>query len=263
MSDFGSFFDPSAIASAAQAPDTNQLRQQWDLYLNDPKTQAALLSFGAQVAQPMQFGQSGFGHLLSSVAQGGAGVRQVEEQDRKQQDIESKAGLREAQADAAEARARASQAGSGAAAERLSVARIREEGLRERSQLQRRVQAYKLYGDYAKATQKANQDAALMRQPTQPVLSPAEWFQRNRPLMESIGITPEMLLNEPAAPVGDGGSAPNAAPPSGASPAPASSAGGAATPPPASTRPDGFIFEHPTRGRMRWDKSQQRWFPAG
>lgn len=254
MADFGSFFDPAN--AAAVLPQTDALKERWDLYLNDPKTQAALLSFGGQMAQPMQWGQSGFGHLMSSVGQGGASVRQTEELDRKQQETDSKADLREAQGLLAETRAGTATANSNTAAARLETARMREEGLTERSRLSRLLQANSLYAEYVKSTQKFNENESLMRgrnAQTRPILSRDEWFSQNQPLMTSLGLTPDSF--RPPAP-GGGGNDPTVLPPSGASPAPAT------TPPPSGTgapRPgqviDGWRFKGGNpRDRNNWER---------
>lgn len=204
MADFN-IFDPINTAPGL-VPDTGALRQQWDLYLNDPKTQAALLSFGAQAAQPTQWGQTGFGHLMSSVAQGGAGVRQVESLDQKQQEADSKSTLRESQGLLAESRAANAGLAARNAEDRLGIARMREENLNERNRLGRLLQANRLYADYVKATQKANENEQLMRgrnAQIKPILSQEEWFAQNQPLMTSLGLTPGSF-QAPAPGTGDG-----------------------------------------------------------
>lgn len=204
--------------AAEQLPvlDTAQLRDQWSMYLNDPKTQSALLSFGAQAAQPRQFGQSNFGALMSSVAQGGAGVRATEELDRKQQETESKAQLRESQGMLAESRANVAGANAGTAAARLDLARQREEGLNERNRLGRQIQANRLYNEYVKTTNKANENATLFRRPTTPILSFDQWLQTNPQLLTNLGLTPDQITSP--APGSGGGDV--TSPPSGTGPAP-------------------------------------------
>lgn len=271
MAGIGDFLDPMAQPAPAAAPDQDGLRQRWDQYLNNPTTQAALLSFSAQAAQPRQWGQSNFGHLMSSVGQGGASVRQTEELDRKQQEADSKSDLRESQAMAAEARAGAAGANANSAASRLELGHLREQGLNERGMLGRRIQAYKLYGQEVARYQaevarinKLNQDNQLFRRPLlplpPPVQTPQEWFTANRPLMQGIGITPEMLAGETTTP--QGGPDPSMPQPGApASPAPTASPTGPA--PPIASRPDGYTMNHPTRGHIRWDAKQQKWFPTG
>lgn len=258
MADLGSFFDPTAIAQAV-TPNTDELRSRWDMYLNSPETQAALLSFGAQAAQPMQWGQSGFGHFMSSVGQAGQGVRNVQDQDRKAQEADSKTQLRESQALLAETRAGTAGANANTAASRLELARMREEGLNQRNLLGRQIQANRIYNDYVKQTQKANESASMFGKPAQPILGFEEWVGQNPTLLQNLGLTPGMLQQAPggAAP-SDSGAVPGASP----APAPQAAPSSGAPPPPAS-RPDGYMYDHPTRGKMRWDKSQQRWFPVG
>lgn len=251
MADLGSFFNP--------------LIQGWDQYLSDPTTQAALLSFGAQAAQPRQWGQSDFGHLMSSVAQGGAGVRQQDEQERKQEELEikqreaeSRGSLRESQATLAEQRAATAGQGARHAEERLGLRRAELES-RERLQgLQRQITAQRLYQDYVRQTQKANENAALMPGGrTVPIQSFQEFIVSNPVMMRNLGLTPESF-QQPAP--GGAGTGQYPAPTPGATPAPSPAPQG--PPPPAASRPDGYVWEHPQRGRLRWDKAQQRWFPV-
>src|SRR3972149_2819140 len=226
MADLGSFFDPTAIAQAV-TPNTDELRNRWDMYLNSPETQAALLSFGAQAAQPRQWGQSGFGHLLSSVAQGGQGVRNVQEEDRKTQEADSKTQLRESQALLAETRAGTATANANTAGSRLELARLREEGLNSRNLLGRQIQANRIYNDYVKQTQKANQNASLFGKPSQPVLGFEEWVGQNPTLLQNLGLTPGMLQQAPG---GTGPTDSGVAP--GVSPAPSTGTSGATYPQP-------------------------------
>lgn len=98
--------------------------------LSDPRTQAAIFSGAAQLAQPLQFGQSQFGHLMASLGQAGQGVRNYDTQRLKEKELDSKQELRSAQAQAAEARAGAAGARSDASATRSAYLadRLKQEG---------------------------------------------------------------------------------------------------------------------------------------
>ena len=99
--------------------------------LQDPRVQSALLSGGAQLAQPLQWGQSQFGHLMSSLGQAGEGVRNVDEQQRKDTESDSKNQLRESSAQLAEARARNTGVSAEAAQDRLALRREQEDRHRD------------------------------------------------------------------------------------------------------------------------------------
>lgn len=275
MADF-SIFDPSAaVQSMLTPPNSDQLRQRWDQYLNDPKTQAALLSFGGQAAQPMQWGQSNFGHLMSSVGQGGESVRKTEELDRKQQEVDSKSTLRESQATLAESRAMNAGLASRNAEDRLGMRRM-ELDQRDRLQLLgRQMQANRLYNEYVRTTQRANENEQLLRgrnARTTPIQSFEEWVNANPIMRQNLGLTPDQL--QTPAPGGSGSPSSAAPPAPGGGPAPPSTAPSPAAPPPrpaspppsglppAASRPHGYIYNDPVRGRVRWDSSIQRWYPA-
>jgi len=263
MAGLGELFDP--IASAI-APDTTQIREGWSQYLNDPTTQAALLSFGAQAAQPRQWGQSDFGHLMSSVAQGGAGVRQsdaearkAEELDIKRGEAESKQSLRESNATLAESRAANAGTAARGAEDRLVLRQQELDQRRQLQQLQRQIQGQRLYQDYVRRMQKENENNTLFRRPAVPVQSFEEWLGANPMLMQNLGLSGSSQSPAP----GDAGGGPTPGSPSGATPAPSPAAAPQGPPPPAASRPDGFVYNDPQRGQLRWNKSQQRWFPVG
>lgn len=265
MADFGQFFDPQALASAV-TPNVDELKTRWATYLNDPTTQAAMLSTAGQLAQPMQWGQSGFGHLMSAIGQGGASVqkseelrRQEEGLDIKREEAESKAGLREAQAGAAEARAAATGERANSASTRLQLEEMRQSGAQERSRLGGVIQINRLYNDYIKGVQRQNADP-LNRTPV-PVLSQEEWLA-TRPELQAI-----MLGGSPTPPAPGGAGRPAQTPASGSPPAPPAQPArpplaAGQQPPPAAQRPDGLVWDSP-RGRVRWDANAQRWMPVG
>ena len=89
--------------------------------LADPRMQSAVFSGAAQLAQPLPFGQSQFGHLMSSLGQAGAGARNADTMALREREAGSKADLREAQASAAEARAGQMGARADLSAERLGL----------------------------------------------------------------------------------------------------------------------------------------------
>jgi hypothetical protein len=266
MADFGQFFDPQAAGAAVAPNGVEDLKNRWSTFLNDPTTQAAMLSTAGQLAQPMQWGQSGFGHLMSAIGQGGESVRKTdelrrkeEELDIKREDAESKAGLREAQATSAEARAAAAGERASGASTRLQLEEMRQEGARERHRLGGVIQINRLYNDYIRGVQRTNADP-LNRTPV-PVLTQEEWLQ-TRPELQAI-----MLGGSPSPSAPGGAGSPPGRPASGSPPAPTGGTPPATAPqgppPPPAQRQDGMIYPHPQHGRLRWDASQQRWFPVG
>lgn len=263
----GEFFDPQALATAV-TPNVDELKTRWATYLNDPTTQAAMLSTAGQLAQPMQWGQSSFGHLMSAIGQGGESVRKSEELQRKEQELalkegeaESKAGLREAQATAAEARAAAAGERASSADTRLQLQNMRMEGQRLQDRTRMLMGAQREYLRYREKVEERNNDPLRPRgQTPERALSWEEWLSQNPGYAGGLsGGSPS-----PSAP-GGAGSTPVPPPASGSPPAPSSTPAPLAAgqqPPPAAQRPNGLVWDSP-RGRVRWDASAQRWMPVG
>lgn len=158
--------------------------------LQNPELQSALLSQAGALAQPMQFGQSGFGHLMSSIGAGGESVRTSEALKLKQQEGDSKAQLRESQADAAAARAGTAGANLNTAAARLELQKQGMAGLNERNRIGNVLRFQRLYQDEVKAIRKANENAAYTGAAQQPIPTIDEWTAKNPKVGGMLGLTP-------------------------------------------------------------------------
>lgn len=143
----------------------------WDDYFQNPKMAGAILSMAGAMAQPAQFGQTGFGHIMGALGAGGESVRMNEKLDLAQQEAESKGELRAAQGDAAQARAATAETRAGAATDRLGMEQFKQGEISKRNLLGRRIQFLTQLDRTRLAVEKANANADLMRQPKQPVPS--------------------------------------------------------------------------------------------
>lgn len=114
---------PSPFAPDVAPPEQPQggLLDRWKNFFSDQASQAALINAGAQLMQPMGFGQTPLGHLGRAIGAGGEAATRVGEMDRKASDTESKIFQREAQADTAAKRAQVAEANSNTAAARAQA----------------------------------------------------------------------------------------------------------------------------------------------
>jgi hypothetical protein len=141
----------------------------WDDYFQNPQMAGAILSMAGALAQPAQFGQTGFGHAMSALGAGGDSVRLNEKLDLAQQEAESKGELRAAQGDAAQARAATAETRANAATDRLGMETFKQGEISKRNVLGRRIQFLTQLDRTRLAVEKANAQADLLRQPKQPV----------------------------------------------------------------------------------------------
>lgn len=126
---------PPPGAPPAQAAQSDPgLAQRWRDFLGDPASRAALISFGAQLAQPVAVGQNTMGHIGQAIGKAGEGATKAYAIEQKDIENESKQVLRESQANAATSRAQTAQANADTAAIR---AQAYEAGVESRSQLNR------------------------------------------------------------------------------------------------------------------------------
>lgn len=95
--------DPNAAPSA---PANSGITQQWSDALNDPVVRTSLLQAGIALMQPPGFGQTGAGHIGRAIGSAGEALTAQDVLAQKQQEIDSKAALRESQATSAESRAK-------------------------------------------------------------------------------------------------------------------------------------------------------------
>lgn len=165
--------------------DTAGLAGQWMNFMNDPRGRAALLSFGTQMMQPMNFGQTPVGQIGASLGAAGEGAMNQEKLDLAQQEAASKQDLRGAQAEAAVARAGAAEARANAAgansanmATRLQIAQMTQDNLNERNRSTNIIRIQGAYQQYAKQIDDANRRAQLTGAPQTPKLDFQAWVGR-------------------------------------------------------------------------------------
>lgn len=187
--DLGALFNPQGAGGPGQ--DT------WASMFADPRLQGALLSIGGALAQPPQFGQTGFGHLLGSLGAGGESVRTQEALDTKQQEADSKAGLRESQAQLAESRARTAGAGSETQAAKLEFQREKLTSQEQRNLTNARLKHSLGYAAYVAKQQKDNQTSSMMGRPIQPLLTPTEYNAKFPELAAALGLKTGDVQNGP------------------------------------------------------------------
>lgn len=176
---------PSAPAPAAPEGQAD-LAGQWRSWMGDPANRAALIQMGISLMQPVALGQSGLGHVGQAVGSAGEAqdrIRKAEQDDaeqrRRQQETDSRGGLREAQAGLAEARAGTAGARSDAAATRAEAARERLTATQQNIGLSKLIQAQRQYAQEIATIQKRNTDLARdPKTPLEPVPSWDEWKQK-------------------------------------------------------------------------------------
>lgn len=230
--DLGALFNPQGPPTPGQ--DT------WSQAFQDPRMLSAMLSIGGALAQPPAFGQSGFGHLMSGLGAGAESARTIEKLNQTQAEQDSKAQLRESQANTAAER-------SGAAASRVDTASARlalqEQGMKhmdERNRLGNIMRFQRSYQDHVKQIQKENQNAALLNQPLKPVPTFQEFAATNPQISGILGLRQPDIA---AADSGDIGTQPPA-PSEGAPPAPRDP----------KARSPGW-YATPNKGRLYWTGS--------
>lgn len=236
------YFSPGPMAGVTPDP---QAQSAIGSFMSDPKALSALLAFGTQAMIP----QWGGGTVQFAKGVGGAGEAMSAQtaQEQKQQEIDSKAGLREAQAGAAEARANT-------AATRSSLTGQIEEGKRERATTMARIRLSNMYQNYVRNTNASNalvdkQNNDVLKvpgtpmAPKAPVLDMDTWV-RNNPLINQLGLT----APQPPAGVGAGDGTDESVLPSGAS----STAGATAEAPrDRKMRTPGTVYSTP-KGPLKW-----------
>lgn len=160
--------DPRAPEGANTAAFSTR-KAAWDDFFQNPKMAGAMLSMAGALAQPAQFGQTGFGHVMGALGAGGESVRMNEKLDLAQQEAESKGELRAAQGDAAQARAAVAETRAGAATDRLGMEQFKQGEITKRNLLGRRIQFLTQLDRTRLAVEKANANAEIMRQPKAPI----------------------------------------------------------------------------------------------
>lgn len=173
------YFSPGEMPGVQ--PDQSLMPQIASI-MQDPKALNALLAFGTHAMVPqwggpaVQFAQGIGGAGEAATAQEAAG--------QKQQEIESKAGLREAQAGAAEARANT-------ASTRASLTGQIEEGKRDRALTANKVRLTNMYTNYIRTLDQRNKAIeAGNNNPLRPVGTPPTPPERAMPMEEWINSNP-------------------------------------------------------------------------
>lgn len=175
--------------------------------LGDPRIQAALMSVGGALGQPMPYGQTSMGHLLQAVGAGGESVRANEaldlkqrEQDVKESEAESRSGLRESQATLAESRANVAGARSDTAAESLKLRGLELDAKNERNRLGNRIRFQNAY-----LAEKKQYEANFSKDPMNIGKTPTpfppfeQWMQKYKGIATSLGFdTSDVPGEEPA-----------------------------------------------------------------
>lgn len=186
--DLGALFNPQSQQGPGQ--DT------WGQLMQDPRGPAALLSIAGALAQPPQFGQSGFGHLFSALGSGGESVRTNEALDTKAQEAASKTDLRTSQALLAESKAneagsKAGQAGANATIQqqRLELQKQANDDKNSRNTLGNIIRFQKMYQDHVKGLQTLNSRNALLGNPAVPVPSFKDWAAQSPQISATLGLT--------------------------------------------------------------------------
>lgn len=122
---------------------------QSSAFLEDPRMRGALLQAGINLMQPPSFGDNAASLLGRAIGGGAESVSRKEAIDRAQQEAESKAALREAQATAAGSRSEASTARLGTAAQSLELKKHQLEALNARNDFNTRARLFMAYGKEA------------------------------------------------------------------------------------------------------------------
>lgn len=140
----GATEDPTA--GLPQPGHFEQLTDQWNTFLSDPRGRGAILQMGLALMQPRGFGDTGAGQVGRAIGAGGEQVGRREAMDIKEQEAASKQELRGAQAAAQEARAGTAAANANTAAtraaaqaDRLQFGREQEAGRSDRAAQSRRI----------------------------------------------------------------------------------------------------------------------------
>jgi hypothetical protein len=190
------YFSPGEMPSAQ--PDQN-IMPAISTFMNNPQALNALLAFGTQAMVPQWGG--GTVQFAKGVGAAGEAASAQEASSQKQQEIESKAGLREAQAGAAEARANT-------AATRSSLTGQIEEGKRERALTANKVRLTNMYTNYVRAVDMRNKaNEAQNNNPLKPVGSPPIPTEKAMPIDECVAKNPlvkDLGLVNPTAPAATG-----------------------------------------------------------
>ena len=195
--------DPFDFSGPDAAVDVGRLKNQWTEFFADPRAQGALLQFGLQMMQPVGVGQNGLGHFAQAVGASGEQLGRAEaidfarrDQDRKDEDVDTKGILRSAQAETSESRAKAAEANANTAAIRAAALndrnRLQQEALEARQRMNRTTNLVRAQGIYNRELQKImERNTNQLRDknaPLEVVPSFQEWVSKNPSLAVQLGI---------------------------------------------------------------------------
>src|SRR4249919_1568015 len=161
-------FDP--VAGLIDPETYSKISNEWTTFLDQPGGRAALLQSGIAMSQPLAWGQSNFGGLMSAIGSGGEAATRADVLEQKKAESESKAMLREAQAGAAESRASTAGTKADLAQQALQVKR-------EQMQLRAWNDLRRGYETYRSAIEKSNDTNRLLNpEAVKPPLSIEQWI---------------------------------------------------------------------------------------
>jgi hypothetical protein len=149
-------YDPQQSPDPNLPPPDPGIVSQIQSALGDPRSQAALLTFGLNLMQPPSFGDNATSQIGRAIGSAGESGRSLDTQEQKQLESESKADLRSTQSDLAAAKAATAGVQSSAAADRLQYLRDKMSQDAAAKELQQRVVASGQYQAYLTALNNQN-----------------------------------------------------------------------------------------------------------
>lgn len=193
LASLGRLFQPQAPSPEGANPGEDTYTQGMD-----PRTMAAVLSMAGAASQPLGFGQTGFGHLMSAMGAGGDAVRNQELLDIKAGEADSKSELRAAQAENAVARAGTAGANAENARMRLGLTEQEMNNKNMRNSFNNRIRFVTTYQTYLRDLRKKNENIALgFGKPGEkavPEPSPDEYMQMFPDVAAKFGMTPQEAM---------------------------------------------------------------------
>lgn len=194
------FFDPGMQPNLGIDPQAfDQVRSEWDAFLQNPQGRAALLQGGLALMQPPSFGDTATGQIGRAIGAAGESASRNEMMELKKGEASSKADLRDAQAQstieragAATARAEAAQARAGTAGSQLELTKMRLDAQDVRSRLAAQTRLRIGYGTEVSRIRQLNQNAKMLGQAEQPIPAFEDWVRANpalaRQVLDTTGV---------------------------------------------------------------------------
>jgi hypothetical protein len=145
----------------------------WNKWINKPNNRAALMQFGIAMLQPMGFGETGLGHLASSVGSAGEAHQNVTKEAQQAEKSSTEAELRESRARAAETTSNAAELRALQTGENQRLRAENQGTTTLARQLQAQAQARRAYDEYV---HKTNQDNLIADKPAS-ILDYPTWLK--------------------------------------------------------------------------------------